>query len=207
MDRMRHGAVSAGRRTRARAARNAWRRGEILRSAGRVLQERGLAGVTMEHVAERLGLTKGSLYYYFEDKEDLLYQCHLQATAASLEALRRARPSLPPDGRLREVLMGHIRGITGEEHGAIVLTDLETIAPARRRRIVAMRDRFERGVRDIIREGIESGVFARVDVRLAGFAILGAINWIPKWYDARGPLSPDEVAAQMADLMVAALRP
>lgn len=161
----------------------------------------------MEKIASRLGMTKGSLYYYFRDKDDLLYECHRRATQVSLDALARSRSSdAPPDLRLREVLVGHIRGITDEVYGAVMLTDLESISPARRRRIVAMRDRFERGVREIIRQGVENGLFGKVDVRIAGFATLGAINWIPKWYDPRGPLSAAEVAEQFADLLVRALR-
>jgi len=53
-----------------------------------VLQERGIAGITMGEIAERLGMTKGTLYYYFEDKDDLLYQCHMRCLEVSLRALR-----------------------------------------------------------------------------------------------------------------------
>lgn len=189
------------------AARSEIRRTEILRGLGLVLQERGLAGITMEEIAQKLGMTKGSLYYYFKDKDDLLYQCHLRCVEVSLRGLRQSQSStLPPDVRLREVLIAHIRGITDEVYGAVILTDLESISPQRRRRIVSMRDRFERGAREIIREGIEQGVFKKVDVKIAGFAILGAINWISKWYDPRGPLSSVEIAEQFADFLVGALR-
>jgi AcrR family transcriptional regulator len=191
----------------ARRPRTESRRTEIVRSFGRVVQERGPAGATMEQVADRLGMTKGSLYYYFRDKDDLLYECHRRANQVSLDALaRQQRSDAPPDLRLREVLVGHIRGITDEVYGAAMLTDLESIRPARRRRLVAMRDRFERGVREIVREGVGRGVFGKVDPRVAGFAILGAINWIPMWYDPRGALSAEEVAEQFADLLVRALR-
>lgn len=190
-----------------RANRVELRRYEILRSLGLVLQERGLAGITMEEIARKLGMTKGSLYYYFEDKDDLLYQCHLRCIPVSMKALRKSKSkTLPPDIRLRELLAAHVRGITDEVYGAVILTDLESISPPRRRRIVALRDAFERGVRDIIREGIEQGVFRKVDIKLAGFALLGAINWIPKWYDPRGRLSSVEIAEQFADFFVSALR-
>jgi AcrR family transcriptional regulator len=190
-----------------RTTRVELRRYEILRSLGLVLQERGLAGITMDEIARKLGMTKGSLYYYFEDKDDLLYQCHLRCIPVSMKALRKSRSkTLPPDIRLRELLISHVRGITDEVYGAVILTDLESISPRRRRRIVALRDAFERGVRGMIREGIEQGIFRKVDIKLAGFAMLGAINWIPKWYDPRGRLSSVEIAEQFADFFVSALR-
>jgi hypothetical protein len=103
------------------------------------------------------------------------------------------------------VLGQHIRAITDEVYGAVMLTDLESLTALQRRRYVAMRDRFEHGVRQMIREGIERGEFRKVDPRLAGFAILGAINWIPKWYDPRGALSAAEIADAFADFLVGAL--
>jgi AcrR family transcriptional regulator len=173
---------------------------------GLVLQERGIAGISMGEIAHRLGMTKGSLYYYFKDKDDLLYQCHMRAMEVSLRALRDERlATLPPEARLREVLVAHIRGITEEVYGAVVLTDLESLSPGRRRRYIAKRDTFERGVRDIIEEGIRRGVFRKVDVKIAGFAILGGINWISKWYNPDGPLTSRELAERFAEFLVSGL--
>lgn len=184
------------------------RRTEIFRSLGLVLLERGIAGITMGEIAERLGMTKGSLYYYFKDKDDLLYQCHMRAMEVSRRALvETATQHLAPDVRLRRVLVTHIRGITEEVYGAVVLTDIESLSPARRRRYVANRDRFERGVREIIAEGVRGKVFREVDPKLAGFVMLGAINWISKWYSPAGPWSSQAVAEQFADFLLAALRP
>ena len=190
---------------RRRASRDS-RRTEIFRSLGLALRERGLASLTMQAIADRLGMTKGNLYYYFENKQDLLYGCHLACMRLSLRALGDVRRSTEPPGtRLSQVLNRHIRAITDEVYGAVLLTDLESLTPAQRKRYVAMRDRFERGVRQIIREGVERGEFRKVDPRLAGFAILGAINWIPKWYNPTGELSSAEIADAFADFLVAAL--
>jgi AcrR family transcriptional regulator len=191
-----------------RQSRTELRRTEIFRSLGLVLQERGIGGITMGEIADRLGMTKGSLYYYFKDKDDLLYQCHMRAMEVSRAALRdTAGRALSPEVRLRQVLVSHIRGITEEVYGAVVLTDIESLSAARRRRYVEQRDAFERGVRQIIAEGIRQKVFRDVDARLAGFAMLGAINWISKWYSPDGPWSSTEVAEQFTDFLLAALRP
>ncbi|MEX2147880.1 MAG: TetR/AcrR family transcriptional regulator [Candidatus Rokuibacteriota bacterium] len=206
---MTKGSVSGkrGSRSSPQAARTELRRTEIFRSLGLVLQERGIGGITMGEIAERLGMTKGSLYYYFEDKDDLLYQCHMRAMEVSLRALAEPAEGMSPDARLRRVLVTHTRGITEEVYGAVVLTDIESLSPARRRRYVAKRDRFERGVREIIAQGVRDKVFREVDPKLAGFVMLGAINWISKWYSPDGLWSSPEVAEQFADFLLAALRP
>lgn len=182
------------------------RRQEIFRSLGLALRTRGLAGLTMQDIASQLGMTKGNLYYYFSDKQDLLYQCHVTCIRVSLDALKRAAASSePPSARLRVLLTAHMRGITDEVYGAVILTDLESLTPLQRRRCVALRDRFEKGVRRLIREGTERGEFRKVDPKLAGLAILGAINWISKWYNPHGELSAAEIAEVFADLLVHAL--
>jgi AcrR family transcriptional regulator len=160
----------------------------------------------MREIAERLGMTKGNLYYYFRDKQDLLYRCHLRCMRLSLAALREVGKSPdPPGARLHRLLAQHIRAITDEVYGTVILTDLESLTPAQRRQYVRMRDHFERGVRAVIREGVTKGEFRKVDPRLAGFAVLGAINWIPKWYTPQGELSAAAIAEAFADFFVAAL--
>jgi hypothetical protein len=72
---------------------------------------------------------------------------------------------------------------------------------------VARRDRFERGVRQLIAEGMRDKVFREVDPKLAGFVMLGAINWISKWYSPEGPGSSHHIAEQFVDFLMAAQRP
>ena len=49
---------------------------QILLTAITVVNQRGYDGATMEEIAAELLMTKGSLYYYFKNKSDLMYQCH-----------------------------------------------------------------------------------------------------------------------------------
>jgi hypothetical protein len=49
-------------------------------------------------------------------------------------------------------------------------------------------------------------VFAPRDPKLASFVILGAINWIPRWYDPAGGATSHEIAQLFADCLVAGLR-
>jgi AcrR family transcriptional regulator len=176
------------------------RREEILRTLAEFLRERHLSALKMQDIADRLGMTKGNLYYYFKSKHDILFHCHMKAMEHSLAALDEVLATpLSPGDKLHTLLVRHIRSITDEAYGAVLLTDLENLTRTQRRRYVALRDRFEQGVRSLIELGIAQGEFAQQDVNLAGFAILGAVNWISKWYSARGPRTAQEVAVAFAD--------
>jgi TetR/AcrR family transcriptional regulator, cholesterol catabolism regulator len=184
------------------------RRDQILRSLASFVRDRRLASLTMRDIADRLGLVKGNLYYYFKDKQDILYHCHVKCIAISLAALDDVSTmELAPAEALRTLLIKHIRNITEDPYGGVLLTDLESLTPAQRRRYVAMRDRFEHGVREMIRGGIAGGVFAAQNIDLAGITILGAINWIPKWYRTDGQMSSAEIATSIADQLIRSLRP
>jgi hypothetical protein len=57
-----------------------------------------------------------------------------------------------------------------------------------------------------VQAGIKDGTFAPGNAKLLSFAILGALNWIPRWFDPAGPSSSDEIADQFADYLVTGLR-
>jgi AcrR family transcriptional regulator len=161
----------------------------------------------MQDIADRLGMTKGNLYYYFKSKQDILFHFHMKAMEHSLAALDEVRMmAAAPSEKLHTLLVRHIRSITDEAYGAVVLTDLDNLTRSQRRRYVTLRDRFEQGVRSLIDEGIAQGEFVEQDVSLVGFAILGAINWVSRWYRIRGPRTAQEVAEVFADFFCRGLR-
>ena len=68
------------------------------------------------------------------------------------------------------------------------------------------RDEYEGMLRGIIEAGVRSGVFVPCDSRLIGFAILGALNWIPRWYKPGGPRTPKEIAGAFSEYFVRGLQ-
>jgi AcrR family transcriptional regulator len=184
------------------------RREAIVRSASAVLRQRRTGALRMEHVAEHVGLVKGNIYYYFADRQDLIYHCHLRCVEASLEALQEiSARRASAEERLRALLVRHIEIIIAGDYGGALLADIDELGPVQRRRYVALRDRFEAGVRRLVEAGIASGEFRRTDAALAGFAMLGSINWMPKWHRQSGKLDAPAIAEWFADFFIRALEP
>lgn len=184
------------------------RRDVILRALNDVLREHSRPqSFRMQDLAEQLGVVKGNLYYYFKSKQDLMYHCRIKCLQQSLEALARAGENGgSPSDRLHQLIREHILVLIEGQYSAVLLLDMGNISAARRRKYVALRDEFEAGMRRLIEEGIAAGEFPKQDVRMASFAILGSINWIPKWYRAGGPSAAADIAAYQADFFVGALR-
>src|SRR3954469_13845717 len=55
---------------------NAATRVEILKSAAKAFRKLGYHGATVEEIASALQMKKGNLYYYFRNKEEILFACH-----------------------------------------------------------------------------------------------------------------------------------
>lgn len=117
----------------------------------------------------------------------------------------RARPGARPANGCSSLLAGHIVGILKDGLGSVLLTDLENLRPENRDVYVARRDEFERGVRKLIEEGMKAGEFHCDDSLLAGFSMLGSINWITKWFRADGRLGVNDVAVGMSRFLMGAL--
>jgi AcrR family transcriptional regulator len=99
-----------------------------------------------------------------------------------------------------------VHTILDDLHGTALFLDLEALSPAHLKAVIARRDEFDRGLRRVIEAGIEDGTFAPGSAKLLSFAILGAINWIPRWFNPDGASSSDEIADQFADYLVTGLR-
>jgi AcrR family transcriptional regulator len=182
------------------------KRSRILESAVRAFGDRGFWGTSMDDIAEELLLTRGSLYYYFQDKEEILALCHTVALEAVLDVLERVRAaSLPPDVALRRLIVEHVRIMVDKFHGTALALDFDALDARRRAGVVEARDRYERGVRAVIAEGIRRRVFRPVDAKLAVFAIFGAINWMARWYRPGGPASAEVVGEQFAEVFLRGL--
>ncbi len=189
-----------------RAASSTGRRVQILRAAAIVFRRRGFPGASVAEIARHLRMTKGSLYYYFRDKEEILYFCHDYSLDILLDLLREVEAArLPPPARLRRLIVSFVHMIIDELAGTALTQDLQDLSPAHLRRVIAKRDRFDRGVRRVLEEGMADGRFARGDAKLLTFAILGAVNWITRWFDPKGAATSQEIGETFADYLLAGL--
>jgi AcrR family transcriptional regulator len=200
-----------GRARRRRRPRNAdpqaSTRIDILKSAAAAFRKLGYHGATVEQIAAALHMKKGNLYYYFKNKEEILFACHQYSLDRLMQLLHEVQHSgLSADEKLRRLVDAFVHTILDELHGTALFLDLEALTPAHLKAAIVRRDEFERGVRQVLEEGMQGGVFADGDPKLLAFAMFGAVNWIPRWYKPEGAASSKTIADLFADFFVAGLR-
>ena len=140
-------------------------------------------------------------------KEDILFACHQYSLDRLLELLDEVeRSGVAPEHKLRRLIVAFVHTILDELHGTALFLDLEALSPAHLKIVIRRRDRFDRGIRKVLQQGMAAGTFATSDPKLVTFAILGAVNWIPRWFDPAGPATSDEIAERFADYLIGGLR-
>ena len=180
---------------------------DILKSAAAAFRRLGYHGATVEQIAAALQMKKGNLYYYFRNKEDILFACHQYSLDRLLELLDEVeRSGVAPERKLRRLIVAFVHTILDELHGTALFLDLEALSPAHLKAVIVRRDQFDRGVRKVLEEGMSEGTFGRGDPKLLAFALFGAVNWIPRWFNPHGAASSDEIANRFADYLIAGLR-
>lgn len=151
-------ALETGAKTESREER----RDAILERAIEVFQQFGLRKTTMEDIAQRSGLKKGSLYYYFRSKEEVIAQVvrklggelldDLAANVAAAEGPRAAlerlvHRSFHPNPRARILY-------------DLAVEDLTAFLPLVREGMTRVDERQIGLLAGVLRDGIESGEFA-----------------------------------------------
>jgi len=175
---------------------------EILNVSARMFAEHGYAATSLQQIADELGILKGSLYYYISSKEDLLYEVIKQvytAGTANFQALSGKGGDAVK--RLQKAIEGHvvylIENLTAT---TVFLHEFERLSPERREELASLD--YTKQVRDLIVIGQDQGgLRSDVDPALAAMAVLGATNWIYRWYHL-GPHTPQEIGKEFATILV-----
>jgi len=181
------------------------RRSQILHAALRSFRDKGYHATTLDDIAEHVGVRKTALYHYFSDKEAILYECHRESLAEIERLMKEARKLETASQQLAHVIREHVRVMTDTLQGSPLAFEVTALSPTHQAEIIAARDRYERGLRKIIDQGVRHGEFRTVDSKIAVFAILGAINWIARWYRPDGQLHAVELGTEFADHLVGGL--
>lgn len=168
--------------------------------SARLFARGGFDATSMRDIAGEAGMLAGSMYYHFPSKNDLIAAVYEEGVAEIGAAVDAALAGVPePWARLEAACVAHLQSLLADSpHAAVITADLRRLDAPLRRRLVRMRDAYERRFAALVEAlPLASGT----DRSLWRLQLLGALNWTPTWYRA-GRESP----AAIGRAMVAALR-
>jgi TetR/AcrR family transcriptional regulator, cholesterol catabolism regulator len=180
------------------------RRAEIYNAAAKIISEKGFDAMTMNDIAQAVGMTKAGIYHYIEGKQNMLFAIMnygmdkldngVIAPASQVEDAER---------RLISIIHYHAKLLTEGNTAITVLVDeVAGLSSLQRKKIIQRK----RVYFDFIRNTLESlkveGKLKDVDTTVAAFSILGMLLWISRWYRADGKLSSEQVADEVLKVAV-----
>ena len=189
---------------------NAARWQEVLDAAAAVFNEKGYQAARIEDIAARVGILKGSLYYYIESKEDLLYALIVDGHTKGLATIDEGAETRASDpaARLGAFITRWMAMVpTTGEYAQVTERDVQMLSDERRAAVMQMRNEMHRYVRTIIEECITERQFdPAIDPGVATNSLFELLNSTVRWFRPTGRLSYDDLAVFYATLVLRGLR-
>ena len=171
--------------------------------AARVFNERGFVASTLDEVAERLNITKPTLYYYVSSKDEILYECVRMGLTMLQEAIQMAGASGGSALDKLVVAMRKYAEIVAMDFGMCVIrVGEDPLPPESQRRLRRIKAAIDEEFRELIRQGVAEGSISDCDPKITAFALAGALSWIGRWYRPGGALTPAQIAEHFVALLV-----
>lgn len=181
-------------------------RHRILKAAATCFNQKGYSGTSLKDVSRHLGLTDAALYYYVKNKEELVYQCYLRAAELGRDAMAQAVRD--GDTGYEQALLYvqyHVEIMVGDAGPVAIMSEIPSLKRAHRNEILDVSRRHSAGFEEILQRGIADSSISPCDVRMTGNAIMGSINWIPKWFHGKAGMA-EEIRNEFPQILMRGLK-
>jgi AcrR family transcriptional regulator len=166
--------------------------------------ERGFHATTTRDIANGAGMSPAALYVYFPSKVALLFAISRSGHEQTLDMVTRAiARGADAVSRMRHFVVEFVAW-HAERHtvARVVQYELNSLPEPEYAVVAELRRRIEQQVRDVIADGVATGVFAVPDVRTAARAVLSLGIDVARWYGEGRSASPTELGEQYAGLIL-----
>ncbi len=168
--------------------------------------KKGFSETSIQDIVDALGVTKGTFYYYFTSKEELLMNIHLGYINDMLTQQERILndESKNCKQKLFDIVFMLISNIKTQGPAAkIFFREMRNLSEERLAVIIPKRDQFRFNMEKLVREGVEKGEFrSDLNPSIVTFGILGIANWSYQWFNPAGEVSDWEVTEVFVEIIL-----
>lgn len=167
--------------------------------------EKGFHASSTRDIAKRANLSPAAVYVHFKSKNELLFRI-IEIVAG--EHLKRSteiasQPGTPSE-RLRRIVVQSIAYPCNVFKAATVTnSEFTVLSGEQREHVMSVRDQLDGIVARCLADGCAAGEFEVSNMDLTKIAIATLCRSVLTWYSLKGPLSPEEIGAEYADLTLA----
>lgn len=190
-------------REQLRQKKQAYVQDEILSSAAALFAEKGFRAITINDIAASLGYTKSIVYYYFKNKNEILWQIFNRMHDRYAETISDTlKQKLSPDQSLRQIIYHHALNVMKQKDWtAIYFRDESELEPDQRQTMLQRKRDYDALIEGVYKQGVEQGLFKDIPSHIAVSGFMGMCNWLHTWFDDQGALSAEEIANHYGDIL------
>jgi AcrR family transcriptional regulator len=184
------------------------RKSEIRQTAKKLFKEKGYAATSMRDLAKEVGIEAASLYNHLASKEELLHEMCFDIADQFFLAFQSATTAEKnPSRKLKSAIKAHIGVIANHlDASSVFFHEWVFLKEPDLGKFKKMRYQYEQGFRDLVQKGIEEKDFKDVNVKLAVFTIISALNATYDLYKSNEKLSQEEIAESISNLLLKGLK-
>lgn len=171
----------------------------------KLFEQKGFSETSIQDIANSVGVTKGTFYYYYASKENLLMDIHLHYICDLLDKQRAILQTVKGYRKqLSEIVALIVYDMKFRRaHGQIYLREMRNLTEEHAEKIKEKREEFRLNVTQVIASGVQAGEFQKyLNPTITSLAILGITNWSYQWFNPDGELSVEELADQYVDIIL-----
>ncbi|QPM90199.1 TetR/AcrR family transcriptional regulator [Pseudooceanicola algae] len=172
------------------------KRRAALRIASRLFNEKGYHATSLEEIAEEIGVTKTALYYYFRNKEELLYEC-LQVTFTCGEQARAEADALGLDEfeTFQAFYKDFVACALRQSGAYLSRPNILALPKGLQQDLTDRKQELVSYITRLLDRAIQDGKLRDVDSDAAANYLISTINWVLSWYtESRETRDPEEVS-------------
>lgn len=167
----------------------------VLKVAAECFNEKGISGTSLKDVARKLNITDAALYYYVKNKEELVTLCYMRALDLGEGALDRAiEEGANSLERLQLYIRYQLEEVCGDNGPVAILSEIPALKPEHQKTIRARSSAHTKRITQLLVDGVKEGSLLTDDPAITCDAILGAVNWTPKWFKPSSGPTGDQIA-------------
>jgi len=171
------------------------RKREIIEAAAQIFAVKGYRAATLDDIAAEIGVTRAALYYYIKSKEELILEVSNKLMQHMAKVIRVGDSKLSPKEKTRKIIVLLVENAIVNLDAAVAHSGHISFMPPRRRMTFRRRQKkVDEVFQKTLRAGVEEGSFQIDDVKMTAFAIIGACNWVSRWYRPGNYLTPQQIA-------------
>ncbi|MFY4774517.1 TetR/AcrR family transcriptional regulator [Metabacillus sp. RGM 3146] len=172
----------------------------------RLFAEKGFKETSIQEITDALNVTKGTFYYYFKNKEQLLMDIHLSYIENLLDKQKEILEDSKKTNKhkLHEMIYVLIHDIEREGLSArVFFREMRHLSEKNMAEIIEKREQFRLNIEKTLRDGVQAGEFRNdIPIDITALGILGMTNWSYFWFDPNGRATDREVSDIFLTIML-----